>query len=101
MDVRPSAPPDLRRVVEVARRRLRKGCVDRGVLALVGTSAPRHDEECQDGKQYRSSHEADYLHRRRLVYAGLTMPEIAGKVADGFADAVREHEEQWLSPLAV
>src|SRR5213078_2322538 len=30
-----------------------------------------------------------------------TMAEIAGKVADGFADAVREHEEQWLSPLAV
>ncbi len=29
------------------------------------------------------------------------MPEIAGQVADGFADAVREHEEQWLSPLAV
>ncbi len=29
------------------------------------------------------------------------MPEIAGEVADGFADAVREHEEQWLSPLAV
>jgi len=29
------------------------------------------------------------------------MPEIAGKVADGFADAIREHEEQWLSPLAV
>src|SRR6266576_2705674 len=31
----------------------------------------------------------------------MTMPEIAGQVADGFADAVREHEEQWLSPLAV
>src|SRR5881398_450810 len=29
------------------------------------------------------------------------MSEIAGQVADGFADAVREHEEQWLSPLAV
>jgi len=29
------------------------------------------------------------------------MPEIAGKVADSFADAVREHEERWLSPLAV
>ncbi len=29
------------------------------------------------------------------------MPEMAGPVADGFADAVREHEEQWLSPLAV
>ena len=29
------------------------------------------------------------------------MPEIAGQVADSFADAVREHEEQWLSPLAV
>jgi dGTPase len=29
------------------------------------------------------------------------MPEIAGKVADGFAEAVREHEERWLSPLAV
>jgi dGTPase len=29
------------------------------------------------------------------------MPEIAGKVADAFAEAVREHEEQWLSPLAV
>ena len=29
------------------------------------------------------------------------MPEIAGQVAAGFADAVREHEEQWLSPLAV
>src|SRR6201985_1423525 len=29
------------------------------------------------------------------------MPEIAGQVADGFAEAVREHEEQWLSPVAV
>src|SRR5438876_1544760 len=29
------------------------------------------------------------------------MTEIAGQVADGFADAVREHEERWLSPLAV
>jgi dGTPase len=29
------------------------------------------------------------------------MPELAGQVADGFADAVREHEERWLSPLAV
>src|SRR5437588_478945 len=29
------------------------------------------------------------------------MPEIAGQVADGFADAVREHEERWLSPLPV
>ncbi len=29
------------------------------------------------------------------------MPEIAGQVAAGFADAVREHEEHWLSPLAV
>src|SRR4051794_2959373 len=29
------------------------------------------------------------------------MPELAGRVADGFAEAVREHEERWLSPLAV
>jgi len=29
------------------------------------------------------------------------MPEIDGDVAEGFADAVREHEERWLSPLAV
>jgi dGTPase len=29
------------------------------------------------------------------------MPETAGKVADSFAEAVREHEERWLSPLAV
>jgi dGTPase len=29
------------------------------------------------------------------------MPEIVGQVADGFAAAVREHEERWLSPLAV
>jgi dGTPase len=29
------------------------------------------------------------------------MPELAGRVADGFADAVREHEERWLSRLAV
>src|SRR5918912_537552 len=28
-------------------------------------------------------------------------PEIAGNVADGFAEAVRENEERWLSPLAV
>jgi dGTPase len=28
-------------------------------------------------------------------------PEIAGKVADGFAAAIRAHEESWLSPLAV
>jgi dGTPase len=29
------------------------------------------------------------------------MPEIAGKVADSFAEAMREHEAAWLSPLAV
>jgi len=29
------------------------------------------------------------------------MPEIAGKVADGFAEAVRENEERWLSSRAV
>ena len=29
------------------------------------------------------------------------MPETAGRVADAFAGLVREHEERWLSPLAV
>ena len=29
------------------------------------------------------------------------MPELAGRVADAFAARVREHEERWLSPLAV
>ena len=29
------------------------------------------------------------------------MPELAGKVADAFESRVREHEERWLSPLAV
>jgi dGTPase len=29
------------------------------------------------------------------------MPEVAGRVADAFATLVREHEERWLSPLAV
>jgi dGTPase len=29
------------------------------------------------------------------------MPELAGRVADAFAERVRAHEEQWLSPLAV
>jgi dGTPase len=29
------------------------------------------------------------------------MPEVAGRVADAFAAQVREHEERWLSPLAV
>jgi len=29
------------------------------------------------------------------------MPELAGRVADAFESLVREHEEQWLSPLAV
>src|SRR6184192_50600 len=29
------------------------------------------------------------------------MPETAGRVADAFATLVREHEERWLSPLAV
>jgi dGTPase len=29
------------------------------------------------------------------------MPEVAGAVADSFAALVREHEERWLSPLAV
>ena len=36
--------------------------------------------------------------------AGVTlarMPEVAGRVADAFATLVREHEERWLSPLAV
>ena len=29
------------------------------------------------------------------------MPELAGRVADAFENLVREHEERWLSPLAV
>jgi dGTPase len=29
------------------------------------------------------------------------MPETAGRVADAFEELVREHEESWLSPLAV
>jgi dGTPase len=29
------------------------------------------------------------------------MPELAGRVADVFETSVREHEERWLSPLAV
>jgi dGTPase len=29
------------------------------------------------------------------------MPELAGRVADAFERLVREHEERWLSPLAV
>src|SRR5204863_723252 len=29
------------------------------------------------------------------------MPEVAGSVADEFAARLREHEERWLSPLAV
>lgn len=29
------------------------------------------------------------------------MPELAGRVADAFEATVREHEERWLSPLAV
>ena len=29
------------------------------------------------------------------------MPELAGLVADAFEQRVREHEERWLSPLAV
>ena len=29
------------------------------------------------------------------------MPELAGRTADAFESGVREHEERWLSPLAV
>jgi dGTPase len=29
------------------------------------------------------------------------VPELAGTVADAFAERIREHEERWLSPLAV
>jgi dGTPase len=29
------------------------------------------------------------------------MPEVKGRVADAFEDRIREHEEAWLSPLAV
>src|ERR687887_929406 len=29
------------------------------------------------------------------------MPELAGRIADAFEESVREHEERWLSPLAV
>jgi dGTPase len=34
-------------------------------------------------------------------YAGLTMPEVAGRVADAFAERVRAQEERALSPHAV
>src|SRR5438045_4618177 len=39
--------------------------------------------------------------RRPSDYAGCRMPELAGRVADAFESLVREHEERWLSPLAV
>jgi len=39
--------------------------------------------------------------RRPSDYAGPGMPELTGQVADAFAALVREHEERWLSPLAV
>jgi dGTPase len=29
------------------------------------------------------------------------MPELAGRVADAFEERIRQHEERWLSPLAV
>ena len=29
------------------------------------------------------------------------MPEVAGKAVDAFEARIREHEERWLSPLAV
>ena len=29
------------------------------------------------------------------------MPDVAGRVADEFEARIREHEESWLSPLAV
>ena len=29
------------------------------------------------------------------------MPELAGRIADAFEARIREHEESWLSPLAV
>src|SRR5207302_22401 len=38
---------------------------------------------------------------RATGYAGRGMPEVAGRVADAFESLVREHEERWLSPLAV
>src|SRR6266436_11602 len=34
-------------------------------------------------------------------YPGCGMRELAGHVADAFESLVREHEERWLSPLAV
>jgi dGTPase len=37
--------------------------------------------------------------RERLLWNA--MPELAGTVADAFETLVREHEESWLSPLAV
>src|SRR5205807_1896884 len=38
---------------------------------------------------------------RPTGYAGRGMPELAGRVADAFESLVREHEDRWLSPLAV
>ena len=40
------------------------------------------------------------MYARLAEYADL-VPGLAGRVADAFAERVREHEERWLSPLAV
>src|SRR5919197_847266 len=48
---------------------------------------------------WRRSGSGDEVLRARK-YAAI-VPELAGRVADAFADDVRRHEEQWLSPLAV
>jgi dGTPase len=39
-------------------------------------------------------------HVAPMIYAQ-AMPEVAGTVADAFAERIREHEEAWLSPLSV
>ena len=40
------------------------------------------------------------MYARSAQYAG-GVPGLVGRVADAFAEGVREHEERWLSPLAV
>src|SRR5262245_27928423 len=81
--------------MEVRPRRRDEHCANGRGVSCAGAAAAGERGRDGDGAE-RQFHAIRCGH-----YPELTVPEIAGKVADGFAEAVRENEERWLSPLAV
>ena len=97
-----SRPPPPRRRAPCRRRLRAWGCPSRRRRPALRLAGPGRGRGARAEYRRRvGGRRSGHFPRSGRRARSDPMPEIAGKVADSFESAVREHEERWLSPLAV